>query len=163
PFLPYFFALVGTQTEAKPPSKSKASAAAAAAPAPAPAPAGAADTSDSALFKIIESEGPIGAKSLKAKFAKQSGLSEKELGPPLTRLAASLGVAAVDRDDEEGAIHDTFEPFRPAAGREGKKLARLEAAMRVLGRYFETVVAAEEAHVERVFSGIFSKVELPDL
>ncbi len=152
--------------KAKAPAKPKTAAPAAAKKkkkdsAPPPPPAG--DGGASEAYVILEREGPLGARSLASKYEKETGRGEDELNAALRRLESRLRVATIDVAADEGPVYDTFERFRPDAVREGKKLTRVEAAMRILGRYFETAIAAETSQVANVFGDIFPPSELPDL
>jgi hypothetical protein len=124
---------------------------------------GASDSPEATLHALLAAEGPTGARTLAVKFSKATGLDDGAMNDAVRRLESRLRVATIDHSDSDGPVYDTFERFRPDAVREGRKLPRLEAAMRVLGRYFETVVAAEASHVADVFGGVFSSEEIPEL
>lgn len=147
----------------KPAAKKKSAASKKAGGGAAPQTPAAAGAVEAAVHEILAAEGPTGARTLATKFVKSTGLGEEALNDAVKRLESRLRVATIDHTDSEGPVYDTFERFRPDAVREGKKLPRLEAAMRILGRYFETVIAAESSHVAEVFGGIFTPEELPDL
>jgi len=152
-----------TPAAAKKKAPAKKKAAAAAAGGAAPPVEGTPAAVEAAVHKILETDGPTGARTLATKFTKATGLAEEAMNDAVRRLESRLRVATIDHSDSDGPVYDTFERFRPDAVREGKKLPRLEAAMRILGRYFETVIAAEASHVADVFGSIFSADELPEL
>jgi len=132
---PFFYGLVGDRTPRR---------------APSPAPRSEYSPLARDVFEAIRSKGPIS----KPRLAETLGgsLSAAALDRALGELWSKLRITRVDYRPGEGAQWDVLYRWAPDPVREGVNVSVPAALSALISKYLETVIAAEPAEVEELFS-----------
>src|SRR5215470_1224257 len=137
---PYFYALVGERNPRQAPKAGARS----------PYSQLACDTHDA-----IRRGGPISKQQLLTTLGK--GISAAALDRALIELWSKLRITRVDYNPEEGASWDLLTRWAPEAVREGIQISVPEAISALISKYFDGVIAAEQAELESFFGKFVSR------
>jgi 23S rRNA pseudouridine2605 synthase len=134
---PYFYALVGERNPKQPPKAGARS-----------------EYSQLAVdaFEVIRQKGPISKQKLREELGGDPSLAA--LDRALAELWSKLRITRVDYSPAEGASWDELFRWSPDVVREGMNLSVASALSALISKYLDSVVAAEPAEVESLFSNL---------
>lgn len=110
--------------------------------------------------EVIRRGGPISKQQLLTTLAK--GISVSALDRALAELWSRLRITRVDYDPEQGASWDLLLRWAPEAVREGIQISVPEAISALISKYFDGVIAADQAELESIFGGFVSRSRIRD-
>ena len=107
------------------------------------------------VFEAIQKRGALSKGQLRELISRE--LTTAALDRALNELWSILKITRVNYRENEGAYWDLLYRWAPEAVKEGIRLSLPEAISALLGKYLETVVAAEQEDIELFFSNIVSR------
>jgi 23S rRNA pseudouridine2605 synthase len=142
---PYFYALAGERNPRQPPVAGARS----------PYSQLASDA-----HEVIRRAGPVSKQQLLTTLGK--GISETALDRALTELWSKLRITRVDYDPENGASWDLLLRWAPEAVREGIQISVPEAISALISKYFDGMIAADQAELDSMFGVFVSRSRIRD-
>jgi hypothetical protein len=107
------------------------------------------------VFETIQNRGALSKGQLRELVSRE--LTTAALDRVLNELWSILKITRVDYHEDEGAYWDLLYRWSPEAVKEGIQLSLPEAISALLGKYLETVVAADQEEIEQFFSHLVSR------
>jgi len=142
---PYFYALVGERN-------------------PKLAPKAGSRSAYSALacdaFAIIQRQGALSKQKLQDALG--GSVSLAVLDKALAELWSKLRITRVDYSPSEGSVWDLLYRWAPEAVKEGVGLSVPEALTALVSKYFDCVVAVEQAELDNFFGNFVAKSKVKD-
>lgn len=107
------------------------------------------------VFEAIQARGALNKGQLRELISRE--LTTAALDRALNELWSILKIARVNYDEQQGAYWDLLYRWTPGALKAGVRLSFPEAISALLGKYLETVVAADGEDIEQFFSNLVSR------
>lgn len=110
------------------------------------------------VFEAIQNHGPLSKGQLRELVGRE--MTTAALDRALNELWSILKITRVNYSESEGAFWDLLYRWAPMMVKEGTELSLQEAISGLLGKYLDTVFAAEQEEIERFFSQMVSRAKI---
>ncbi|PYP85071.1 MAG: hypothetical protein DMG65_21320 [Candidatus Angelobacter sp. Gp1-AA117] len=110
------------------------------------------------VFEAIQNRGPLSKGQLRELVGREP--TTAALDRALNELWSILKITRVNYSESEGAVWDLLYRWAPKVVKEGTELSLQEAISGLLGKYLDTVVAAEQEEIEQFFSQMVSRAKI---
>ena len=110
------------------------------------------------VFEAIQNHGPLSKGQLRELVGRE--LTTSALDRALNELWSILKITRVNYSESEGAFWDLLYRWAPKMVKEGTELSLQEAISGLLGKYLDTVVAAEQEEIEQFLSQMVSRARI---
>jgi hypothetical protein len=111
-------------------------------------------------FALVQQAGPISKQRLREQLG--GGLSTAALDKALAELWSKLRITRVDYKAGEGSVWDLLYRWAPEAVKEGVGLSVPEALSALVSKYFDCVIAVEQAELEAFFGHFVARSRVKD-
>jgi len=110
------------------------------------------------VFEAIENRGALSKGQLRELVGRE--MTTAALDRALNELWSILKITRVNYTESEGAYWDLLYRWSPETVKEGAQLSLPEAISGLLGKYLESVVAADQEEIEQFFLNLVSRTKI---
>ena len=110
------------------------------------------------IFEAIEKRGALSKGQLRELVGRE--MTTAALDRALNELWSILKITRVNYTENEGAYWDLLYRWSPETVKEGVQLSLPEAISGLLGKYLESVVAADQEEIEQFFSNLAPRTKI---